>query len=142
MFYCFSWIQINFRTSSFFDPRPHYFPFVQARWVEWAVWQKHRKTMDEKTFNQKYADLIFYSIIFQKIRWKTLILLIPKNMIFIIVWILLQKRKNMFFEISKIKLFLQHFLNNNAVENRISSLLMKFSWCCHYINLSHRPAVG
>ena len=35
--------------------------------------------------------------------------------------------QNDVFEISKIKLFLQYFLKNNAVENQISSVLMKFS---------------
>ena len=57
---------------------------------------------------------------------KTIILIISENMVFIVVRILLQKRKIMFFEIIKIKLFLQYFFKTKAVENQNSSLLYNF----------------
>ena len=70
------------------------------------------------------SELIWLStaLFFIKYCKNNSILLLWKNM----VWILLQKRKIMFFESSKIQMFWQYFLKNNAVEIQISLLLIIF----------------
>ena len=44
--------------------------------------------------------------------------------------------KTMFFEMSKIKSFSQHFLKNDALENQIIKLLIKFSCFFHKIGVN------
>ena len=92
------------------------------------IWKKHENLIK--------SELILFSTpsFFKTYCNNNLIFLISKNMVSVVVWILLRKRKIMLFEISKIKLLLQYFLKNNSAGIQISSLLIKFSWFFHKIN--------
>ena len=63
----------------------------------------------------------------QKYCKKKLFLLIAKNMILRFCSSIQTTIKTMFFDISKIKLFLHYRLKTNAVENQISPLFINFS---------------
>ena len=76
------------------------------------------------------SKLIWMStaLFFKKYDENKLILQISKNMILRFCRSIQTIIRNMFFEISKIKLFSSFFMKNNAVEYQMSSFLIKFSY--------------